>query len=52
MEKKIYMTDASYDRIRRINYDGTNMTNVIFTGLKEPRAIVVMPCEKYSLFPN
>ena len=47
MSKQIYMTDASNDKIRRVGYNGQNMTNVISVGLREPRAIVVMPCERY-----
>ena len=46
ISKQVYFTDAANDRIRKMNYDGSNITNVVTLGLREPRAIVVMPCNK------
>ncbi|CAB4018011.1 low-density lipo receptor-related 2 isoform X2, partial [Paramuricea clavata] len=45
MSKHVYLTDAINDRIRRMDYNGSNMVNVISFGMSEPRAIVVMPCD-------
>ena len=45
MSKHVYLTDAINDRIRRMDYNGSNMVNVISYGMSEPRAIVVMPCD-------
>ena len=46
ISKQVYLTDAVNDRIRRMNYDGSNMTNIISYGMSEPRAVVVMPCDE------
>lgn len=46
ISKKVYLTDAVNDKIRKMNYDGSDLTDVISFGMSEPRAIVVMPCDK------
>ncbi|UCC22767.1 MAG: SMP-30/gluconolactonase/LRE family protein [Planctomycetota bacterium] len=38
---KIYWTDRDYDRIQRANLDGTNIENLITTGVYDPRGITV-----------
>ncbi|XP_028393318.1 low-density lipoprotein receptor-related protein 2-like [Dendronephthya gigantea] len=43
--KKVYLADAVNDKIRKMNYDGSELSDVISFGMREPRAIVVMPCD-------
>ena len=43
VNKKLYWTDSGTDIIRVADYDGNNRMNLITTGQRNPRAIVVHP---------
>ena len=50
--QQVYWTHVGNKRISKVDYDGNNTKHIVVENLNRPRAIALLPCERYFIMTS